>query len=70
MSPEDYGLLDELVDWWDLFARPYKMNEERAYEDLVASGHVAYAPEGHVYPLPRGVNFMHRSRPRRPRKDS
>ncbi len=65
MNECDRGLLDALVGWWDIFARPWKMRDPLSWAWLVEQGYVAYAPENRIYPLPRGINFIHRSNARR-----
>jgi len=66
MSNADRDLLDALVGWYEtiLCLRPWRMREPDAWTSLLESELVARAPDGHVYPLPRGINFIHRSRAR------
>jgi hypothetical protein len=64
MSAADRGLLDALVGWWDLVARSWPMHDAACWQWLVDEGYVAFAPENRIYPLPRGISFIHRSNAR------
>lgn len=65
ISDVDRDLLDALVGWYETIggSRPWKARED-VWESLIDDEFVARAPEGHVYPLPNGITFIHRSRAR------
>jgi len=66
ISVPDRELLEALVGWYETIrgSHPWKIVESAAWGDLIAADMVARAPEDHVYPLPRGIEFIHRSRAR------
>jgi hypothetical protein len=61
LPKEDRELLYELVEWYGYTSRPWKMGDLRAWRILVERDLVAYAPEGHVYPLERAIAWVTRS---------
>ena len=65
ISDADRDLLDALVGWYEMIggSRPWKAGDD-VWESLIDDDMVARAPEDHVYPLPRGIHFIHRSRAR------
>lgn len=65
LSDADRELLEALVGWYEIALRPWRIRDD-VWDALVAADMVARAPERHVYPLPRGIHFVHRSVARRP----
>ena len=70
LTNADRELLDALVGWYETIgsSRPWRIRESDAWNQLLEADLVARAPDEHVYPLPRGITLIHRSRARPPKE--